>query len=175
MAKLNANLLAWRIGVFGSLLVGAWCVMITTHETGHIIGGWLTGAKLSQADLRPWAMPYSMFDPNPLPLATMWSGPILGTLMPLLVAMAIRRQIGWFMAWFCVLANGGYLALAWLTGDRYLDTTQLRELGASPVSIAAFCVVTIVAGYRGFRKSCLEFLKPPEPKPKSRDRRRRLE
>lgn len=162
MAKLNTNLLAWRIGVFGSLLIGSWCVMVITHEAGHVIGGWLTGAKLIQADLRPWAMPYSMFDPNPMPLVTMWSGPILGTLMPLFTAMALRRPVGWFVAWFCVLANGAYLALAWLTGDQYLDTTQLLALGASPLSIATFCVVTIIVGYCGFRKSCLVFLRLPQ-------------
>jgi hypothetical protein len=167
MTKLNANLLAWRIGVFGSLLIGSWCGMVTTHEAGHIIGGWLTGARLIQADLRPWALPYTMFDPNPMPLVTMWSGPVLGSLMPLLAAMAIRHPVGWFNAWFCVLANGAYLALAWLTGDQYLDTTQLLVLGGSPLSIATFCIVTIAAGYFGFRKSCLEFLKPPERKPTS--------
>lgn len=161
MAKLNANLIAWRIGLFGSLTIGSWCVMTTTHELGHIAGGWLSGARLIQSDLRPWAMPFSLFDPDPKPLVTLWSGPVSGAVIPLIAAAAIRRPIVWFVAWFCVLANGLYIALGWFTGDRFLDTTQLLDHGSSSVSIAAFCTVTIALGYRGFRKCCLDLLRFP--------------
>ena len=40
------------------LLLGvSWWVMTFTHETGHIIGGWLSGGTLKSANLLPWHLP----------------------------------------------------------------------------------------------------------------------
>jgi len=63
----------------------------------------------------------------------------------------------WFIANFCVIANGAYIATAWLSGDRYLDTPKLLQHGAYPMTIALYCVVTIGFGYVGFRRSCVQF------------------
>ena len=131
-----------------------------THEFGHILGGWMTGATLRQAELRPWKMPYSLFEPNPHPLITLWSGPILGIVAPVLLATWVRRRWMWFVAHFCLLANGSYLAVAWFTGDRFLDTSKLLDLGAHPASIAAYCIGTIGFGYMGFRTECVRILEP---------------
>ncbi|MEZ6122951.1 MAG: hypothetical protein R3C49_07220 [Planctomycetaceae bacterium] len=141
-----------------ALLTLSWSVMAVTHECGHLLCGWCCGGTLKAADLRPWHLPFSIFDPDPHPLMTAWGGPILGVLIPVLMAAAIRHRIATLIAGFCVLANGLYLATAWLTGDRYLDTAQLLLHGASPVSIAVFCVITITTGYLGFRRSCIELL-----------------
>src|SRR5262245_30149055 len=128
-----------RIVLLGILLVLSWAVMVTTHELGHIVCGWAGGAKLRSADLRPWQLPYSIFDPDPRPLLTLWGGPILGIAVPLAAACLLRRNWIWFIAHFCVLANGLYLATAWLTGDRELDTAKLLAHGASPVFIGLYC------------------------------------
>jgi hypothetical protein len=61
----------------------------------------------------------------------------------------------WFIANFCLLANGSYLAAAWVSGDRYLDTPKLLEHGAHPISIAIYCLLTIGFGYIGLRRQCL--------------------
>lgn len=145
---------------FGALLVVAWCAMATTHESGHVLGGWLCGGTLREAHLYPWELPYSNFDPDPHPLVTLWCGPALGVLAPLLVATVVRRPWMWFVSHFCTLANGCYLAVAWLTGDRFLDTPKLLEHGASPVMIAAYCVLTIGLGYVAFRAQCIQVLSP---------------
>ena len=142
------------------LLIAAWCVMTLTHELGHVLCGWLGGGRLQRADLLPWHLPYSIFDPDPHPLVTLWGGPILGVLIPFAVATAMRRKLAWGIAHFCMLANGSYLATAWLTGDRYLDTARLLQNGAHPLSIALYCAVTIGFGYRGFRNYCIELLSP---------------
>jgi hypothetical protein len=142
------------------LLSAAWCVMTFTHELGHVLCGWLSGGRLQRADLLPWHLPYSIFEPDPIPLVTLWGGPILGVLIPLVVAIAVRRRWVWGIAHFCVLANGSYLATAWLTGDHYLDTARLLQKGAHPLSIALYCTVTIGFGYRGFRNYCIELLSP---------------
>lgn len=157
----NARL-AKRIVYFLALFSASWCVMTFTHEVGHIIGGWYSGGTLITADLLPWHLPYSIFNPNPMPLVTLWSGPILGVLIPLATAVVIRRESSWFVANFCLLANGTYIALAWSSSDQYLDTPQLLENGAHPVTILGYCVLTIGFGYIGFRQSCNFILSRPD-------------
>lgn len=149
-----------RLLSFVGLLLASWCVMTFTHETGHMVGGWCCGGTLRSAELAPWRLPYSLFDPDPLPLVTLWCGPLLGVLVPLCLARIVRRDWMWFVAHFCILANGAYLALAWLEGDRWLDTPQLLKHGAHPASIAIYCVLTIGFGYLGFRRACLRHFAP---------------
>jgi len=140
------------------LLVASWCVMTFTHELGHLVGGWCSGATLTQFELRPWRLPYSFFEPDPHPLVTLWAGPILGAVVPVLIACVVRRTWAWFIAHFCLLANGTYLAVSWFSGDSQLDTTKLLRHGAHPLPIVLYCVVTIVVGYVGFRAACIGIL-----------------
>lgn len=142
------------------LLAAAWTVMTFTHEAGHIVGGWCCGGTLRSADLRPWHLPWSLFDPDPKPLVTLWSGPVLGVAVPLAAALLIRREGMWFVAYFCVLANGVYIATAWVSGDRHLDTPRLLAEGASRVTIGIYCLLTVGFGYIGFRRSCIRVLSP---------------
>lgn len=135
--------------------------MTFTHEMGHIAGGLGSGGRLQTADLYPWHLPYRIFDPDPRPLITLWCGPLLGIAIPLGVALLTKRDWTWFIANFCLLANGAYLTAAWFSGDRYLDTPKLLEHGASLLSIALYCLVTVGSGYVGFRRSCIRFLTSP--------------
>lgn len=73
-------------------------------------------------------------------------------------AALVRRRWAWFIADFCLLANGVYLALAWLSGDRYLDAPRLLDAGTHPVTIAIYCCVTIGFGYTWFRSDFIHFL-----------------
>ncbi|MCO8122077.1 hypothetical protein NHH03_10035 [Stieleria sp. TO1_6] len=129
--------------------------MTTTHELGHLIGGYCGGAKLTDFDLAPWRLPYSFHHPDPYPLLTLWSGPLIGIALPALLAGFIRRHWAVFVADFCLLANGCYLALAWLTEDPLLDTARLMDAGAHPFSIVVFCVLAIGIGYARFRRDCV--------------------
>ena len=147
---------------FVLLLMAAWCVMAFTHETGHIVGGWLCGGTLKEAELLPWRLPYSIFNPDPRPLITLWSGPLLGVMIPVAVALLIRRNWMWFIADFCLLANGAYLATGWISSDRFLDTPRLLEHGAHPAIIALYCLPTIGFGYLRFRRDCVRALTAPE-------------
>jgi hypothetical protein len=140
------------------LLSASWCVMVITHEGGHVIGGVLAGGTLRHADLRPWTLPHSHFDPDPYPLLTLWAGPLLGVLVPVAIAAAIRRRWAWFIGNFCLLGNGAYLAVAWVNGGAYLDTPRLLAEGAAPAQIVAYCLLTIGFGYARFRSSCREVL-----------------
>ena len=158
MLRLRATEVA---ATFVVLLVVSWIVMTFTHETGHVIGGWISGATLTDLDLAPWRMPYSLHSPDPHPLVTLWSGPVLGVLVPLALAAVIRRPWVWFIADFCLLANGIYLALAWASGGRFLDTPRLLDAGAVPLSIVIYCALTIGFGYVRFRKDCIVCLSQP--------------
>ncbi len=73
--------------------------------------------------------------------------------------MLARRDWAWFIANFCVLANGLYIGVAWLDGDRYLDTAQLFKHGAHPVTVAVYCIIALTYGYLGFRKSCISMFR----------------
>ncbi len=138
------------------LLAIAWVIMLTTHELGHIIGGKCCGGTLQSYDLLPWHLPYSNFEPDPYPLITLWSGPLLGVILPTAVSIIIRTSTTLFIASFCTLANGLYISTAWFSGERYLDTPKLLAAGASPASIASYCLPTIGIGYVVFRRNCIE-------------------
>ena len=146
---------------FVLLLTASWGVMTFTHEAGHIAGGWACGGTLREAHLLPWELPYSAFEPDPRPLITLWCGPVLGVLVPLALAAVVRRPWAWFVADFCVLANGTYLAVAWGTGDHLLDAPKLLARGAHPAALAAYCLLTLGFGYVGFRRQCVRALTPP--------------
>ncbi len=154
-----------RFADFAVLLAASWCVMTVVHEMGHIICGWSCGGTLCEADVAPWHLPHSNFDPDPEPLVTLWGGPVLGAAVPLAVAAILRRGWLWFIAYFCLLANGSYLATAWVSGERYLDTIKLLQHGAHPATIVAYCVLAIGVGYVGFRRQCIRVLSAGEPSP----------
>jgi hypothetical protein len=136
------------------LLLVSWVVMCTTHEFGHILGGWLSGGTLQRAELRPWKLPFSIFNPDPRPLVTLWSGPIFGSVLPVIVSLVLRRRWSCFVTWFCVLANGAYLATAWYAGGALLDTNRMFAAGASKWSVLAFIAITFMVGYPRFRRAC---------------------
>jgi hypothetical protein len=89
----------------------------------------------------------------------LWSGPLLGVFVPWIAALLVRRNGMWLIAYFCMLANGVYLAGAWISGDRFLDTPRLLEHGAHPAAIVLYCTITIGFGYHGFRHSYLHILR----------------
>lgn len=149
-----------RLLRFAALLVAAWTIMALTHELGHLAGGWAGGGTLQSAELRPWRLPHSHFAPDPAPLATLWCGPLLGVLAPLALAIVLRREAAWFVAYFCLLANGTYLAVSWASGERHLDAPRLLAHGASPLWLGVYCATTIGSGYWGFRRCCLRLLQP---------------
>jgi hypothetical protein len=148
----------WRPIRFTLLLVASWVTMTTTHEFGHLVGGWIGGATLRDYTLAPWRLPYSVHSPDPHPLLTLWGGPLLGTLVPLSVAASLRDARIWFVADFCLLANGSYLALASVAGNQNLDTPRLLAAGGHPATIILYCTITIGIGYVRFRSDCARWL-----------------
>jgi hypothetical protein len=137
--------------------------MTVTHELGHVTGGLIGGATLIELQLRPWHLPHSMFAGDKHPLATLWAGFALGCVVPLLVAAIVRHQACWFVAWFCVLANGAYLLFGYFSGDGELDSTKMIRAGAHPIALLGAAAVMLVVGYIKFRKSCVSLMSGAMP------------
>jgi hypothetical protein len=102
------------------LLCGAaaWYAMMAVHESGHAIGAWVTGGRVTRVVLQPFAFSRTDVGPNPHPLFVVWSGPVWGAMLPLAAWLAVRAAkaklefLARFFAGFCMMANGVYLASA---------------------------------------------------------------
>ncbi len=90
--------------------------MQATHEFGHICGAWVTGGQVEKVVLHPLTISRTDVSRNPSPLVVVWAGPILGSLLPLGLWMAVRQVLPpvsflcRFFAGFCLIANGAYIA-----------------------------------------------------------------
>ena len=137
--------------------------MTVTHESGHVACGLVGGATLVELQLQPWHLPHSMFVGDEHPLATLWAGFIIGCAVPLLSAAIIRRPACWFVAWFCLVANGSYLLLGYLSGAGELDSTKMIRAGARPVELLGAVIVMLPLGYIKFRQSCVNLISGASP------------
>ncbi|MFK8115686.1 MAG: M50 family metallopeptidase [Rubripirellula sp.] len=144
-------------------LAWAWIAMTITHELGHVFVGILSGAELRDLELRPWHLPHSLFVSDSYPLITLWAGPIIGCLVPCIVAIAISKPSVWFVAWFCVLSNGVYLLLGLWAGDPELDSTKLLQAGARPSHLWLAIAITLPVSYAKFRRACVSLFSGTTP------------
>ncbi|MDF1843199.1 MAG: M50 family metallopeptidase [Rubripirellula sp.] len=153
-----------RLAVFAVTAIWAWTVMTMAHELGHVLAGIVGGGKLIYLELRPWHLPDSQFVGDPFPWVTLWAGPVLGSLVPLGIAVLIKRPATWFIAWFCLLANGLYLLLGLLSGGPELDTNKLIRAGSSTAALAIIALIATTFGYWKLRGVC-RVMSRPEPAP----------
>lgn len=130
----------------------AWLWMQAIHEFGHVLGGWLTGASLRRVILHPMSISRTDFDVNPNPLIACWSGPVLGSLIPIMVWL-IAHFRSWsgepwlrFFAGFCLVANGAYLAIG--SFDGIGDAGDLLRHGSPIAMLWLFGAIAIPAGLR---------------------------
>lgn len=103
--------------LIASTLLGSWLGMQAVHELGHVSGAWVTGGKVQRVVLHPLTISRTDLAENPSPLAVVWAGPLLGSLLPILlwlVAAAAKMPGNFvlqFFAGFCLIANGVYISL----------------------------------------------------------------
>lgn len=128
-----------------------WLLMQVVHEFGHICGAWGTGGKIVMIDLFPLRISHTFVQPNPMPIIVIWSGPMIGILLPLaawLIARFWRLRVCHhfrFFAGFCLVANGAYLGSAAFLPVG--DARDLMHLGVSPVNLLLFAVICLPAGF----------------------------
>ena len=68
-----------------STVLGSWLGMQAVHESGHVLGAWLTGGKVSRVILHPLTISRTDFAENPRPLVVVWAGPTFGVIAPLVL------------------------------------------------------------------------------------------
>lgn len=101
--------------LIGSTVLGSWLGMQAVHESGHVLGAWLTGGRVAKVVLYPLTISRTDLAENPKPLIVVWAGPVFGAVLPLALwaGAALLRLPGafWlrFFAGFCLIANGAYI------------------------------------------------------------------
>jgi hypothetical protein len=139
-----------QIILIASSLLGSWVGMQAVHESGHVLGAWLTGGQVSRVVLHPLTISRTELSHNPHPLVVVWAGPIVGVIAPLLFwagASGARLSGAFvlrFFAGFCLLANGLYIGIG--SFDRVGDCGEMLRHGSKLWQLWLFGAVTAPTG-----------------------------
>ena len=139
-----------QIVLIFSTLLGSWLGMQAIHESGHVLGAWLTGGQVTRVVLHPFTISRTDLAVNPHPLVVVWAGPLIGVATPLLlwgVAAAVQLPgvfVLRFFAGFCLLANGLYIGVG--SFDQVGDCGEMLRYGSSRWQLWLFGVVTVPVG-----------------------------
>jgi len=131
-------------------VLASWFGMQAIHESGHVIGAWLTGGQVKQVVLYPLTISRTDLSDNPNPLVVVWAGPIVGVTAPLIVwagAAAVRWSAAFvlrFFAGFCLLANGLYIGVG--SFDKVGDCREMLRNGSDAWQLWLFGAVTAPVG-----------------------------
>jgi hypothetical protein len=139
-----------QIVLIAVLLPLCWFWMMAVHEFGHVVGLWATGGTVARVVLHPLTI--SRTDPgeNPNPLAEVWAGPVIGSVLPVAafalaaVARLPAAYLVRFFAGFCLIANGCYIGVGVI--DPVGDARELLRNGASTWQLGLFGAVTVPLG-----------------------------
>lgn len=124
--------------------------MQAIHESGHVLGAWLSGGRVAQVVLHPLTISRTDLAENPRPLVVVWAGPFVGVLIPLLlwlVAAAVRMPGAFvlrFFAGFCLLANGLYIGVGSFEGIG--DCGEMLRHGSPRWHLWVFGAITAPVG-----------------------------
>jgi hypothetical protein len=133
-----------------SAVLGSWLGMQAVHESGHVLGAYLTGGRISQVVLYPLTISRTDLSYNPCPLVVVWCGPVFGVVLPLalgLVMAALRLRgvfVLRFFAGFCLIANGAYIGGG--SFDRIGDCGEMLRHGSALWQLWLFGALTVPAG-----------------------------
>jgi len=139
-----------QLTLIASIIALSWLGMQAVHELGHAVGAWATGGQVSHVSLHPLSISRTDLSNNPHPLAVVWAGPVIGSVLPLLLFLIVKVcRFGFvylfrFFAAFCLIANGAYIAFG--PGRGELDTGVIVALGTPRWVMIAFGVLTIPLG-----------------------------
>jgi hypothetical protein len=128
-----------------------WLAMQVVHELGHVLIAAVTGGEVTKVVLHPLVISRTDLADNPRPLAVVWAGPLLGSLLPLCLFAAARlfRTPGVylfrFFAGFCLVANGIYIGIGHMLADG-ADPDVMMENGSPRWLLILFGAVAFPAG-----------------------------
>ena len=123
---------------------------MAVHELGHVVGILATGGTIAKVVLYPLTISRTDASINPSPLLVVWAGPILGVLLPLIMAMvASMGRLSWaylvlFFAGFCLIANGCYIGVG--SFGRIGDAGDMLRHGSPIWILWLFGLVTFPVG-----------------------------
>ncbi len=137
--------------LIGTFLPFCWLAMQAVHELGHVIGAYATGGGVAAVNLHPLIISSTVVQPNPHPVLVVWAGPVIGTLVTLvLFAVASLAKLSSaylfrFFAGFCLVANGAYIGV----GPFYPagDTDSLALFDVPAWQMYLFGLVTVPCGF----------------------------
>src|SRR5437660_12197064 len=99
-----------QVLLIASTLLSSWLGMQAVHESGHVLGAWLTGGRVERVVLHPLTISRTDLTENPHPLIVAWAGPVVGIVVPLVLWAIVARSylsitfLFRFFAGFCLLA-----------------------------------------------------------------------
>lgn len=125
-----------------------WWLMMAVHELGHVLGCLVSGATIEVVVLWPWTISETVRSGSAAPLIDTWAGPIVGSVLPVLLWSIIRRwrHAAWVGGWagFCCVANGIYLGVGW--SDAVGDAGDLLRLGMPAWALAVVGGLMLIGG-----------------------------
>lgn len=147
MNSRRIHLIALLIG----LALFSWPMMMLVHEAGHMLGALMTGGSINRLVWHPLAFSRTDISPNPQPLLVVWSGPVIGVLIPVILERVARmffaelNYIFKLFAGFCLIANGCYIGFG--VFDRAGDAGDMLRLGTPAWIMIAFGILATVLGF----------------------------
>ncbi len=156
-----------------STILGSWLGMQAVHESGHVLGAWITGGRVAGVVLNPLTISRTDLADNPRPLFVVWSGPIVGIAAPLVfwaIAFFLRSPAAFlfrFFAGFCLLANGLYIGCG--SFGRVGDCGDMLRNGSALWQLWLFAAVTAPCGMWIWHGLGKHFGFGPDRKPISRN------
>lgn len=162
----------WRALLWSGVAVASWLVMQIVHEFGHVAGAWFTGGRVAHVELKPWTISRTDVEPNPRPLIERWSGPIVGSVLPVLGWLgAAGAGRSWayllrFFAGFCLIANGAYLGVGafWPVGD----AADILRIEPARWPLVVFGIAAVASGLALWHRLGAAFGLGPHPQPVNR-------
>jgi hypothetical protein len=139
-----------QIVLIASTLLGSWLGMQAVHESGHVLGAWLTGGRVARVVLYALTISRTDLAHNPYPLIVVWAGPFIGVMEPLLlwtIGVSARLRGAFvlrFFAGFCLLANGLYIGVG--SFDRVGDCGEMLRHGSTMWHLWLFGTLTAPVG-----------------------------
>ena len=162
---MQSGILSRRLWRFWWMLPLSFYGMELCHESGHLLAGILTGAAGMELEWMPWQFTRTAFAVNPHPLAVVWSGPLVGIALPLILWLLLKR---WryaaflrFFAGFCLVANGIYIGIG--SFDLAGDCHEMFAAGTPQWLMALFGLCAVSAGLWLWDKAT----RPNSPPPKA--------